>query len=105
MMPFRRLLRAWATALAASSGVSAATPDLPALWAERVKSVVAVEYVTVTETERRPTVSMGTVVVLTAAGTAGLVPMPIAVVCHEGSTVVVVLNALRLLRTAGPDAR
>jgi cation transport ATPase len=30
--------------------------------------------------------------------------MPIAVVCHEGSTVVVVLNALRLLRTAGPEA-
>jgi cation transport ATPase len=28
--------------------------------------------------------------------------MPIAVICHEGSTVVVVLNALRLLRTAGP---
>ena len=50
-------------------------------------------------------ISMGTVVVLTAAATAGLVPMPIAVVCHEGSTVVVVLNALRLLRTAGPDAR
>ena len=50
-------------------------------------------------------ISMGTVVVLTAAATAGFVPMPIAVVCHEGSTVVVVLNALRLLRTAGPEAR
>ncbi len=36
--------------------------DLPALWAERVKSVVAVEYVSVTEIERRPTVAMGTVV-------------------------------------------
>lgn len=36
--------------------------DLAALWAERVKSVVAVEYVTETEVERRPTVSMGTVV-------------------------------------------
>ena len=44
-----------------------AAPDLPALWAERVKCVVAVEYMTVTETERRPTVSMGTVV--DAAGT------------------------------------
>lgn len=36
--------------------------ELPALWAERVKSVVAVEYVTETEVERRPTVSMGTVI-------------------------------------------
>ena len=36
--------------------------ELPALWAERVKSVVAVEYVTETEIERRPTVSMGTVI-------------------------------------------
>jgi serine protease Do len=41
--------------------------DLATLWAERVKSVVAVEYVTETELERRPTVSMGTVV--DAAGT------------------------------------
>lgn len=36
--------------------------DLPALWAERVKSVVAVEYLTETETTRQPTVAMGTVV-------------------------------------------
>ncbi len=36
--------------------------DLPALWAERVKSVVAVEYVTETEVARQPTVSMGTVI-------------------------------------------
>jgi len=48
------------------------------------------------------TISMGTVAVLTVAATAGLVPMPIAVVFHEGSTVVVVLNALRLLRIGGP---
>ena len=46
---------------------AAPAADLPALWAERVKCVVAVEYMTVTETERRPTVSMGTVV--DAAGT------------------------------------
>jgi len=69
MMPFRRLPCAWSIvlAIAASNGAFTATPDLPALWAERVKSVAAVEYVTVTETERRPTVSMGTVV--DAAGT------------------------------------
>jgi len=36
--------------------------DLPALWAERIKSVVAVEYYTETETERRPSVSYGTVI-------------------------------------------
>jgi serine protease Do len=39
-----------------------AAADLPALWAERAKSVVAVEYVTETETERRPTISLGTVI-------------------------------------------
>lgn len=42
--------------------VALRSADLPALWAERTKSVVAVEYVTETETERRPTVSMGTVI-------------------------------------------
>ena len=39
-----------------------AAVDLPTLWAERVKCVVSVEYVTETETERRPTISMGTVI-------------------------------------------
>ncbi len=54
----RRLLL---PALAAWSAAAHAA-DIPALWAERIKSVVAVEYVTETENERRPTVSMGTVV-------------------------------------------
>ncbi len=36
--------------------------ELPALWAERIKSIVAVEYVTETETDRDPRVSMGTVI-------------------------------------------
>ncbi len=35
--------------------------DLPALWAERVKSVVAVEYFTEMETERRPGAAFGIV--------------------------------------------
>ena len=39
-----------------------AAVDLPTLWAERVKSCVAVEYVTETETERQPTITMGTVI-------------------------------------------
>jgi cation transport ATPase len=36
--------------------------------------------------------------VLSALAPLGLLPMPVAVIMHEGSTVVVVLNALRLLR-------
>ena len=36
--------------------------DLPALWAERIKSVVAVEFYVESETERRPTVAYGTVI-------------------------------------------
>ncbi|PTX94529.1 PDZ domain-containing protein [Opitutus sp. ER46] len=36
--------------------------DIPALFAERAKCVVAVEYVTETEVERRPTITMGTVI-------------------------------------------
>ncbi|MBL9120365.1 MAG: heavy metal translocating P-type ATPase, partial [Phycisphaerae bacterium] len=44
------------------------------------------------------TISMGVVVLLVILATFGAVPMPIAVIMHEGSTVVVVLNALRLLR-------
>ena len=39
-----------------------AAADLPVLWAERIKCVVAVEYVTETEVDRRPTVAMGTVI-------------------------------------------
>lgn len=56
--------------LALSAGLAAvgeaATPaapaDLPALWAERIRSTVAVEYVTVTEVERHATVAFGTVI-------------------------------------------
>jgi serine protease Do len=39
-----------------------AAVDLPTLWAERTKSVVAVEYVTETEIARQPTAAMGTVI-------------------------------------------
>lgn len=39
-----------------------AAADLPGLWAERVKCVVAVEYVTETEVARQPTAAMGTVI-------------------------------------------
>jgi serine protease Do len=48
--------------VALSFGLGARAADLPTLWAERVKCTVAVEYVTQTELERRPTVAYGTVV-------------------------------------------
>ncbi|MDB6170492.1 MAG: hypothetical protein JWM88_3356, partial [Verrucomicrobia bacterium] len=47
--------------LALVAAVARAT-ELPLLWAERLKTVVAVEFYSETETERRPTVSYGTVV-------------------------------------------
>jgi serine protease Do len=42
--------------------VLSAAADLPTLWAERIKCVVAVEYVTETEVARQPTAAMGTVI-------------------------------------------
>jgi len=42
-------------------------------------------------------ISLGTVVVLVAFALAGKIPLPLGVVGHEGSTVVVVMNSLRLL--------
>lgn len=69
-MNYRRLLILF---LLATLGLRAA--DLPALWAERVKSVVAVEYYTETETDRRPSVCYGTVI--DANGTIILPPVAI----------------------------
>jgi Cd2+/Zn2+-exporting ATPase len=42
-------------------------------------------------------ISMGTVVVLVAFALLGKIPLPVGVVGHEGSTVIVVMNSLRLL--------
>lgn len=42
-------------------------------------------------------VSLGTVAVLVAFALIGKIPLPVGVVGHEGSTVVVVMNSLRLL--------
>lgn len=42
-------------------------------------------------------VSLGTVVVLVAFALLGKIPLPVGVIGHEGSTVVVVMNSLRLL--------
>ena len=44
------------------AGRSLRSADIPTLWAERVKSVVAVEFYVEAETERRPGLSYGTVV-------------------------------------------
>ncbi|MFH0981355.1 MAG: cation-translocating P-type ATPase [Planctomycetota bacterium] len=43
--------------------------------------------------------AIGVIVVLSVLAVGGRVPLPLAVVGHEGSTVLVALNALRLLRT------
>ncbi|MBU6402232.1 MAG: heavy metal translocating P-type ATPase, partial [Verrucomicrobia bacterium] len=50
------------------------------------------------------TISLGTVVVLVGCALFGAIPLTLGVLGHEGSTVIVVLNSLRLLVT-GPDAR
>jgi Zn2+/Cd2+-exporting ATPase len=42
-------------------------------------------------------ISLGTVVVLVSFALLGKIPLPVGVVGHEGSTVVVVMNSLRLL--------
>jgi serine protease Do len=49
-------------ALALAGAPLARSSDLPALWAERSRCAVAVEYMTVTELERRPTIAYGTVI-------------------------------------------
>ncbi len=48
-------------------------------------------------------IALGVIVILILASAAGAIPLSIAVVFHEGSTVVVVLNALRLLAWREPD--
>jgi Cd2+/Zn2+-exporting ATPase len=52
-------------------------------------------------------IALGVIALLVIASLFGVIPLSIAVVLHEGSTLVVVLNALRLLawreRPAGPQ--
>jgi len=42
-------------------------------------------------------ISLGTVVALVSCALAGAIPLTLGVIGHEGSTVIVVLNSLRLL--------
>jgi Cd2+/Zn2+-exporting ATPase len=46
-------------------------------------------------------ISLGTVVVLVVFALIGKIPLPVGVVGHEGSTVIVVMNSLRLLIGSG----
>jgi Cd2+/Zn2+-exporting ATPase len=48
-------------------------------------------------------ISLGSVAVLVVAAFAGWIPLTVAVIGHEGSTVVVVLNSLRLLMSDYED--
>jgi Cd2+/Zn2+-exporting ATPase len=50
-------------------------------------------------------ISLGTVVVLVTFALAGKIPLTLGVVGHEGSTVVVVMNSLRLLFGKGGNSR
>lgn len=50
-------------------------------------------------------IAIGVIAVLSVFAAAGQVPLPLAVVGHEGSTVIVALNALRLLRSRGGEYR
>lgn len=50
-------------------------------------------------------ISLGTVVVLVGFALLGRIPLPVAVVGHEGSTVIVVMNSLRLLFNSGNRPR
>ena len=51
------------------------------------------------------TISLGTVVMLVSFALAGSIPLTIGVIGHEGSTVIVVMNSLRLLFGGGSKAR
>jgi len=48
-------------------------------------------------------ISLGTVIVLVTFAMIGKIPLTLGVVGHEGSTVIVVMNSLRLLFTRGPS--
>lgn len=63
MMPcLRQSLAALCALVLSVTAIRAAAADLPTLWAERIATVVAVEYITESEIDRRPTVSLGTVI-------------------------------------------
>ena len=50
-------------------------------------------------------VALGTVVLMVGASLFGIVPLAVGVAAHEGSTVLVVLNSLRLLLGGGKSPK
>ncbi len=50
-------------------------------------------------------IALGTVVLMVGCSLFGVVPLALGVAAHEGSTVLVVLNSLRLLFSRSPDPR
>jgi Cd2+/Zn2+-exporting ATPase len=63
----------------------------------RLAFAVELGRATRTMVRRNVIFSMGVVAGLIPLTLLGIVPLPIAVVCHEGSTVLVALHGLRLL--------
>ena len=49
--------------------------------------------------------ALGTVVLMVGLSLFGVVPLAVGVAAHEGSTVLVVLNSLRLLLSRSPGPR
>lgn len=78
--PIRWTLQILVPLVGLVSSLHAAT-DLPSLWAERLKCVVAVEYLTETEVDRRPTTAMGTVI-----DTKGTIILPSAAIDPRTAT-------------------
>ena len=49
-------------------------------------------------------IALGTVILMVAAAMLGWIPLSVGVFAHEGSTVVVCLNSLRLLFTSARES-
>ena len=67
----------------------------------RIESVAWVHQLarrTVTVVRQNLTLAIGVIVILTGFAAAGRMNLPVAVLLHEGSTLIVALNGLRLLR-------
>ena len=66
---------------------------LTARWlSERARSII----------RQNLAISLGTVVLMAGAAILGLIPLSVGVFAHEGSTVLVCLNSLRILFAKGP---
>ena len=91
MKQFFLFFFAWTSACALRAA------DLPALWAERLKCVVAVEFFTETEVDRRPNVVFGVV-----ADTNGTIILPAAAI--EPRVVPTQLKEFKVYRPGDPTS-